>query len=405
MRSLIVATAAASTLALVASLPAIGPAAATNASGTGSIVGGSEASRTAPQAARRAKVPGLRITTKVDGLSHPWDVRELGDGDLLITERSPARLTLAHPGGAKRRIAFPSDKVYVEGETGLLGLEIDPGIARNGRFYTCSGWNRGGGHDIRVNAWKLNDARTRARLLKPLVTGLPSRTGRHGGCRLLITTSGALVVGTGDAAVGTNPRNKSSLGGKTLRLDRRTGKPDPHNPFIRSKNRKRRYVLTYGHRNVQGLAQRADGTLWSVEHGPDVNDEVNKLKAGGDYGWNPVPGYNESVPMTDQGLPGKQISARWRSGNPTLATSGSTFVYGDKWGAYDGALAVAVLKSERVLFLRFDNQGRHPRVYTPGALRRYGRLRTVTQMGNGNLLVATDGDSGAGKILLVRPRP
>ena len=80
-------------------------------------------------------------------------------------------------------------------------------------------------------------------------------------------------------------------------------------------------MFTYGHRNVQGLAQRRDGTLWSVEHGSYRDDEVNLLRPGGDYGWNPVPGYNESVPMTDQSLPGRQVGARWRSGDPTLATS------------------------------------------------------------------------------------
>ena len=60
-------------------------------------------------------------------------------------------------------------------------------------------------------------------------------------------------------------------------------------------------------------------------HGPLEAIEGLLPGAGGkgrDYGWNPVPGYNEQVPMTDQSLPGKQIRARWRSGNPTLATSG-----------------------------------------------------------------------------------
>ena len=81
-------------------------------------------------------------------------------------------------------------------------------------------------------------------------------------------------------------------------------------------------MYTYGHRNVQGVAERADGTLWSIEQGSTRDDEVNLLVNGGDYGWNPVPGYNESVPMTDQSLPGTQLEARWRSGDSTLATSG-----------------------------------------------------------------------------------
>ena len=155
---------------------------------------------------------------------------------------------------------------------------------------------------------------------------------------------------------------------------------------------------------MQGLAERKDGTLWSAEHGPDVDDEVNRLVRGGDYGWNPVPGYNESVPMTDQSLPGRQVRARWSSGSPTLATSGTSFVYGTQWGRLNGALAVAALKAERVVFLRFDAAGRNPRVFTPAALRGLGRLRTVTQLAGGDLLVATDDVDDQGRILLVEPR-
>src|SRR5207237_525325 len=118
-----------------------------------------------------------------------------------------------------------------------------------------------------------------------------------------------------------NPRNLTSLGGKTLRLNRFTGRPWPTNPFRHARNAHKRYLQSYGHRNVQGLAERADGSLWSIEQGTDRDDEVNLLVDGGDYGYNPVPGYNESVPMTDPRLPGRQVAARWHSGYPTLATS------------------------------------------------------------------------------------
>lgn len=370
-----------------------------------SAVAPTSASVVAGVAPARAATPRLKVTTLVPGLDHAWDVKQIDGGRLLITQRDPARLTIAPRGDAAYDVRFPSGKVWTSGETGLMGLEVDRGFARTGRFYTCSGWNTaGGGHDIRVNAWRMNDARTRARLVGPLLTGLPTTSGRHGGCRLLLASNGALVVGTGDAAVGTNPRDLRSLGGKTLRLDPASGEPWPGNPFTTAKNRAKRYVLTYGHRNVQGLAERKDGSLWSVEHGPDVDDEVNRLVAGGDYGWNPVPGYDESVPMTDRALPGKQVAARWSTGRPTLATSGSTFVNGKKWGRLNGALAVAALKAERVVFVTFDRSGRNPRTFTPAALRGHGRLRTVTQLRGGNLLVATDGVEGSGEILLVKPR-
>ena len=52
-------------------------------------------------------------------------------------------------------------------------------------------------------------------------------------------------------------------------------------------------VYTYGHRNVQGLALRpGTSQMWSVEHGPALDDEINLLVAGRNYGWDPVPGYN-----------------------------------------------------------------------------------------------------------------
>jgi glucose/arabinose dehydrogenase len=241
--------------------------------------------------------------------------------------------------------------------------------------------------------------------VRDLLTGLPSSSGRHGGCRLLILRDGSLLVGTGDAAVGTNPHNLRSLGGKTLRLDPSTGAPWPGNPFIDAGNRRKRYVHTYGHRNVQGLAQRRDGSLWSVEQGTYRDDEVNRLRRGADYGYNPVPGYNEQVPMTDRSLPGPQRAARWRSGNPTLATSGGTWVYGAQWGALNGTLAVAALKAERVIFMKFDAGGHLRWTRAPGALRRFGRIRSLTQATDGDLLVTTDNGNGNDAVLRVTPRP
>ncbi len=353
-------------------------------------------------ASRRA--PTLAVRRIVTGLDVPWDVKPIGGGRLLITERDQAEL-LVWERGRTRNVRFPSKRIWTSGETGLASLEIDPGFADNGRFYLCSGWQKpGGGHDVRVTAWTLNDAATKATYRETLVDGFPTSSGRHGGCRLLITANGALQVGTGDAAIGTTPRDLDSLGGKTLRLDRGTGKPWPSNPFVDAENRNRRYVFTYGHRNVQGLAQRKDGSIWSAEHGPDIDDEVNRLRKGGDYGWHPVPGYNESVPMTDFSLPGRQYGARWSSGNPTLATSGATFVQGGQWGVYNGSLAVAALASNRVLFMTFDSRGQLRKVRTPEALRHFGRMRSVTRAPDGDLLITTSNGSGNDSVLRVSPR-
>jgi glucose/arabinose dehydrogenase len=351
--------------------------------------------------------PTLRVTTVVAGLDHPWDVKPIGHRRLLVTERDRARLSLVSH-GVRRTIAFPGRKVWVSGETGLLGLAVDPDFATNHRVYICQGgFLAHGRHDVHVTAWRLHVADRRVTRIRTLVGHFPTSSGRHGGCRLLIARNGALLVGTGDAAIGKNPRDLTSYGGKTLRLDRFTGRPWPSNRWAGANKWVKRYIHTWGHRNVQGLAQRADGTLWSVEHGPDRDDEVNLLRNGADYGWNPVPGYNESVPMTDRSLPGRQVRARWSSGFPTLATSGAAWLPESRssgWGSYRGTLAVAALKASRVLFMKFDDTGHLRWVKVPAALTAFGRLRAVTTLPSGDVLVTTDNGSGHDRILRVRPR-
>ncbi len=378
-------------LALALIVPASSAVAAADHDST--TAGHAASSKTDRAQAVRAPMPRIHVRRLVRDLSNPWDVKPIGGGRLLITERDSAHLLLWRR-GESHRVRFPSGKIWVSGETGLLSMEIDPNFARNGRFYTCSGWQkRGGRHDIRVNAWRLNDAGTRARLIENVISGFPTSSGRHGGCRLLLLRNGAMLVGTGDAAIGTNPRNLRSLGGKTLRLDPMTGRPWPGNKFVHARNKNKRYVHTFGHRNVQGLAQRKDGSLWSIEHGSSRDDEVNKLFNGGDYGWHPVPGYNESVPMTDRSLPGRQFKARWRSGSPTLATSGGAWVYGKEWGRLNGTLAVAALKASRVVFMKFNKSGHLKWTKAPAKLRSFGRLRSVERAPNGDLLITSDNDT------------
>lgn len=366
----------------------------------GSLLGAACAGDAEPEPAERA-APRLDVRVLASGLDHPWEVQQLPSGELLVTQRTRRTLTLVGAGGAKRNLVFPSARVWASGETGLLGLAVDPAFASNRRIYTCSGWRTPSGHDIRVIAWRLDAGLRVATPVRVLKAGLPSVTGRHGGCRLLVTGYGALVVGTGDAARGTHPQSLASLGGKVLRMNRFTGAPWPTNPWVRGKGN-RRWVLSYGHRNVQGLAQRADGTLWAVEHGSDRDDEINLIKSGRNYGWNRVPGYNERVPMTDGRLPGTQHGARWRSGRPTIAPSGAAFV-GSGWGELSGTLAVAVLKDQRLMFVRFDAAGRLQWTRSPAELRSRGRLRDVTALRDGSLLVTTDNGAGRDVVLRVRP--
>jgi glucose/arabinose dehydrogenase len=341
--------------------------------------------------------PRLTVSTVVSGLDHPWDVG-FANGTMVYTER-PGRIG-AFVNGQRRVLAAPAD-VLVAGEGGMLGLAVDPAFSSNRFIYTCFNSTRGAPRDVRVVRWTVNATFTGLTNRTDIVTGAPANeSGRHSGCRPRFGIDGRLWIGTGDAATGTVPQDPRSLGGKILRVNR-DGSPAAGNPGGVLDPR----ILSYGHRNVQGLAFRpTDGLGVSTEHGPDRDDELNRLVPG-NFGWDPVTasgsGYNESVPMTDLAKFPSAVRAVWSSGSPTVAPSGATFLIGSRWEGWNGALAIALLKGRKLLVFALDSQGR----VTNGAaaITNQGRLRSAVLGPGGDLYLTTDNGGGTDRILRVVP--
>ncbi len=366
-----------------------------------------------PDAPTRTGTPELQVSDVAGGFDNPWDVGVLPDGRVLVSERD-GRLTLlssAQPGATATPVDADLDDLLAEGEGGLMGLVVHPDFAETGAFTTCQTHTEGGSAvDVRLVTWRL-DGTSAQRTADPLVGGLPlNPSGRHSGCRPTLSEDGTtLFVGTGDIARGELPQDLTSLGGKTLHVDLATGAPAPGNPFADADDPAQRLVYTYGHRNVQGVAvDPADGQVWTAEHGPDTDDEVNRLVAGGNYGWDPaqggtVGGYDESVPMTDlDRFPGA-VEAAWSSGSPPEALSGAAFLSGGQWGDLDGTLAVGALRGEKVLFMRPGTDGVIAEVGVPEQLDGdYGRIRAVRLAPDGALLLSTS-NGGDDRILRVDP--
>ena len=367
---------------------------------------GTSNTASAPSVEPDTEIPELVVEVLVEDLTNPWDLAQAPDGTVVFDQRGGG-LTAYRPDGTVQAIEADFEDLYANGETGLMGLVLDPEFADNRRLFTCQGYAPDGG-DIRVISWEVAADYTSAmRLTDPLVQGLPLTSGRHGGCRLRFDADGALQIGTGDAATGSNAQDLNSLGGKTLRVDPDTGQPWPDNPFLGTDGADP-LIYTYGHRNVQGLALRP-GTddMYAAEHGPDVDDEVNLLAPGANYGWNPVGAnpddYNESVPMTDPNIDGS-VPALWSSGDPTIATSGATFLDGPEWGGYDGVMIVGLLAGEGILALQFEPDGTLISASRlPGFDGTYGRIRTV-QLSNDGAFYVTTSNGGGDVLLKVTPR-
>ena len=340
----------------------------------------------------------LSVVTLVSGLTIPWGIAFTPDGTMLFTQR-PGVLSVRLTDGTIQTVTADLGDLFVNGETGLMAIVVDPAFDSNRRFYTCQVHT---GREVQVIAWIIDAAyATATRADDPLVGDIPAAS-RHSGCRLRFGPEGYLWIATGDAAAGTVPQDLSSLGGKVLRVNASTGAGAPGNPFATSSR-----VYTYGHRNVQGLALRpGTSQMWAVEHGPNVDDEINLLVVGGNYGWDPVPGYNESVPMTDRVKFPQAIEAKWSSGDPTLATSGGIFLDGDWWGDWEGRLAVASLKDRSLRIFGFAADGT---LVSETSVREldgtHGRLRTPMLGPDGALYVTTSNGGGADRILKVTPKP
>lgn len=358
--------------------------------------------------------PTLDVRVLESGLVYPWAMTFLPDGSMLYTQRDARTVTWRRTSGASDVVLERPSGMWAGGETGLLGIERSVDFAETGLFFTCHGYRSGSTKDVRVVAWRLDTATAKATFVRNLVTGLPSTSGRHGGCALQRGSGHALYIGTGDAAQGPNPQRLTSGGGKVLRVSSRTGNGYSDNPWGSARTTMQKRVWTCGHRNVQGLTiDPRSGRIWSVEHGSSRDDEVNAIVKGSNYGWNPVPrrkgdpSYNEgwNSPMTDFAIRGAQRAAAWRSGSPTIATSGGAFLAGAPWGALEGATAATTLKGQELRLFRFDpTTFAYRSQSTPAELDgTYDRLRGVETGPDGSLYVTTSNGSDD-KILMVTPR-
>lgn len=339
--------------------------------------------------------PAVEVETVADGLTIPWDVVRDPEGVIVTGERGSGTLHAIRGGGERTTVEADFGELYNQRESGLMGMALAADFATSREVYTCHSDAAAG--DNRVTAWTATEDWSALKSPRVLVDGiLLADQGLHSGCRILAHPDGTLYIGTGDAFTGPAPQDLDSLSGKILHITRAG---EPADGTIDDSP-----VLTYGHRNVQGLALRPDSDqIVSAEHGPDVDDEVNLVLPGSNYGWNPNSGgrYDQNVPMTDTRAFPDAVQASWRSGAPTLAPGGIAFLDDPAWGEWDGALAVAMLKTSQIVLLKLDEDGRSVTDSATILRGEHGRLRSITPEPGGSLLVTTSNGSGEDEVLRV----
>ncbi|MBS4208821.1 PQQ-dependent sugar dehydrogenase [Bacillus sp. FJAT-50079] len=298
--------------------------------------------------------------SRVNKLNVPWSITKKDDF-FYISERTGEIVSIHEPTGEMDHLPVKlKESLHIEGESGLLGLELIPNTNVEAIGY----------HTYEENGEVLNRV---VRIAKEenqwveksaLIDGIPG-SAIHNGGRIKIGPDDKLYVTTGDAANPESAQNLQSLAGKILRMNL-DGTVPSDNPFHDSP------IYSYGHRNPQGLAWDESGQLYATEHGQSAHDEINLIKAGKNYGWPHIQG--------DEKMEGMESPIFHTNGN-TWAPSGVAF--------YQGKLYIATLRGEAVRI--FDLLSGKASVFTEGD----GRIRDIF-IEDGHLFYMTNNTDGRG---------
>ena len=174
------------------------------------------------------------------------------------------------------------------GERGALGIAVDPRWDRKAKTKKAIRRRRRNRwvYVFYTNGAPLENRIVRLRRLKsgqPAVQQLLSipitAASNHNGGIIQFGPDQNLYVVTGDQAVPGRSQDIADPAGKVLRMTR-TGERPQDNPIPGS------LALSFGHRNSYGFGfDPVTGRLWQSDNGPQCDDEVNLITAGGNYGW------------------------------------------------------------------------------------------------------------------------
>jgi glucose/arabinose dehydrogenase len=312
------------------------------------------------------------------------------DGRVFVTERPGTIDVFESLAVSARRVAGAQvPGVRAMGEAGLLGLALDPDFATNGFLYVCASRLEG-------TEWRNQILRYRAAAGAPVLDTIvlhagPIAAGIHDSCRPRFGPDGKLWVATGDAGQSPLAQDATSLNGKVLRMNA-DGTAPSDNPTLKGASGPG-LVYALGLRNPGGLAfQPTTGACFIVDAGDQMQDEIDLVSAGANFGWPAVSGPGGAA----RGF----VDPLWSSGLTNFAVAGAVFLSGDGWGAWNGSLVVATLKEQDLR--RFAVDGSRAQLRDILLDQKYGRLRGVIAAPDGSLLVATS-NGNADRIVRLAP--
>lgn len=331
-----------------------------------------------------------RVHEVVTGLEHPWGLAFVPGGDVLITER-PGRIRLVRDGSLRPQPVEGAPSAQAGGQGGMLDIVAHPDFESNRLVYISYSKAADGGRTTAVARARWENDRLEG-LEDVFVADAVSGTGQHFGSRMVFDPDGYLYVTVGDRGQMERSQDPSDHVGTTIRLHD-DGRVPAGNPFA-DRDDIRPEIYSYGHRNAQGMAIHPEtGEVWQNEHGPRGGDEINRIEAGGNYGW-PRARYADhydgrSIPDYETGDGFVAPLLDW---TPALAPSGMAFYTGDRFPEWRGHVFNGGLVSRQIRRVVFAGM---EAVHQEELLTDYGeRIRDVRDGPDGYIYFLTDSQNG-----------
>jgi glucose/arabinose dehydrogenase len=322
----------------------------------------------------------VTATEVATNLNIVWQLAWGPDNFLWMTERY-GRISRVNPatGQVLPLLTLPEVREY--GEGGLLGMALHPQFATSPYVYVVYNYNNATGQ-FREKLVRFTYSATANSLTNPveLLTEIPAEI-YHNGSRLVILSDLTMLMTTGDANLSYDAQTTGAFSGKVLRLNL-DGTIPASNPFANS------YVFTLGHRNPQGLVQLPSGRIYSSEHGPANDDEINLLEVGRNYGWPDVEGFC-NLPAEAAYCSQHNIREPLVAWTPTIAPAGLAYYDHPAIPGWRGSLLLATLKNQRLMQLALNAAGDGITSQTEFLQGAFGRLRAICVSPQGKVYIST----------------
>jgi len=206
----------------------------------------------------------LKIEEFTAGLTIPWSIAWLPNGDMLVTER-PGRLRLVEGGGVHPEPIAGTPSTLNEGQAGYFDIVVSPAFDTDKTVYLSYAKTQGELSALAVVSAKLiNHSFVDT---KTIFTSAYQKSNAHYGGRMLFDAAGKLYVTTGEGYFyKDSAQYLDNYRGSVVRLNP-DGSIPSDNPNWHNKHALPA-LFSKGHRNPQGLAMHPiTSEIMLHEHG------------------------------------------------------------------------------------------------------------------------------------------